>query len=214
MSAMSIAQISQTCIWPLGCRCNMRMDAQQRVARVIGPWRPLWGVRVTAEGLKRELIEILPRLRRFARSLTRSMSEADDLVQEACVKALARADQWDASQPLDRWVFRIARNHWISELRKTSVRVGEGQVPAEESSELTTMETGEARVAVGEIAGRIAALPPELSSILLTVSVEGYSYAEAAELFEIPIGTVMSRIHRARKTLAAQMADAGMEAEA
>ena len=164
-----------------------------------------------AEDLKQDLIAMLPRLRRFARSLTRSVAEADDLVQEACLKALSRADQWDRGQPLDRWVFRIARNHWISETRKFSVRLGEGQVPAEESNELLSAETGEAQLAANEIAGRIAALPPELSSVLLTVSVEGYSYSEAADLFEIPIGTVMSRIHRARKILAAQMAGAGTE---
>lgn len=157
---------------------------------------------------------MLPRLRRFARSLTRSVAEADDLVQEACLKALARAGQWDEAQPLDRWVFRIARNHWISEVRKTAVRVGEGQVPAEESAELMTQETGEARVAAQDVAAQVAALPAELSSVLLTVSVEGYSYAEAAELFEIPIGTVMSRIHRARKMLAARMVAPGIEAGA
>jgi len=169
----------------------------------------LAGVRVTIEDLRRDLIAVLPRLRRFARSLTRSVPEADDLVQETCLKALSRAEQWDKSQPLDRWVFRIARNHWISEMRKSAVRMGEGQVPAEESTELLTLNTGEAHVAASDVAARVAALPPELASVLLTVSVEGYSYAEAADLFDLPIGTVMSRIHRARKLLAAQMSEAG-----
>lgn len=166
-----------------------------------------------SQDLKRDLIAMLPRLRRFARSLTRSAPEADDLVQEACLRAIARADQWDPAQPLDRWVFRILRNQWISELRKRSVRMGEGQVPAEDATELLSMETGEAHVAAGEVAARIEALPAELSSVLLTVSVEGYSYAEAAELFDIPLGTVMSRVHRARKALAEGMADT-MEAGA
>ncbi len=151
--------------------------------------------------LKRELIALLPRLRRFAHSLTRAEAEADDLVQEACLRALARAEQWDRSQPLDRWMFRIARNLWISELRKRSVRTGTGQVPAEESTELVATETGEGRMLAADIRGLVAALPHELASVLLTVSVEGYSYAEAAELFDIPVGTVMSRIHRARKAL-------------
>ncbi|WP_299848307.1 RNA polymerase sigma factor [uncultured Roseovarius sp.] len=157
--------------------------------------------------LKRELIALLPRLRRFARSLTRSVPEADDLVQEACLRALSRSDQWDPTQPLDRWMFRITRNLWISEIRKRTVRLGQGHVPAEEAHELVAQETGEAAAAATELRDHIAALPEELSTILLTVSVEGYSYAEAAELFEIPIGTVMSRIHRARKTLAKQMAE-------
>lgn len=152
--------------------------------------------------MKSELIAILPRLRRFARSMTRSVAEADDLVQDACLRALDKADQWDPAQPLDRWVFRIARNLWISEIRKQKVRMGQGQVPAEEASELISRETGEAAVAHGQLRAKIDALPRDLSMVLLAVSVEGYSYAEAAQLFDIPLGTVMSRVHRARKTLA------------
>ncbi|GFE63795.1 DNA-directed RNA polymerase sigma-70 factor [Litoreibacter roseus] len=163
------------------------------------------GGKVSSE-LKSDLIALLPRLRRFARSLTRSVPEADDLVQEACLRALSRSDQWDPAQPLDRWMFRITRNLWISEIRKRSVRLGQGHVPAEETHELVSTDTGEDAVAATELHGHIAALPKELSAILLTVSVEGYSYAEAAELFDIPIGTIMSRIHRARKTLAQQIA--------
>ena len=158
--------------------------------------------------MKRDMIALLPRLRRFARTLTRSVTEADDLVQEACLRALSRSDQWDPAQPLDRWLFRITRNLWISELRKRGVRTGEGVVPAEESSELVAQETGEAGVVASELKGHVAALPTELASVLLAVSVEGYSYAEAADLFEIPVGTVMSRIHRARKALAKRLAEA------
>lgn len=155
--------------------------------------------------IKNDLIALLPRLRRFARSLTRSTVEADDLVQDACLRALSRSDQWDPAQPLDRWVFRIMRNLWISEIRKRSVRLGQGHVPAEETSELVSAHTGEDTVIAAELHKQIDALPDELSALLLAVSVEGYSYKEASALFDIPVGTVMSRIHRARKTLAAQM---------
>ena len=161
--------------------------------------------------LKRQLITHLPRLRRFARSLTRSVPEADDLVQESCLRALSKAEQWDPAKPLDRWMFRIIRNLWISEIRKRNVRTGQGQVPAEETSELITAETGETHVVLGELQGQIASLPSDLASVLLLVSVEGHSYAEAAELLDVPIGTVMSRIHRARKTLAAQLAEVAGE---
>lgn len=163
--------------------------------------------------LKRELIALLPRLRRFARTLTRSVPDADELVQEACLRALTRADQWDRDQPLDRWMFRITRNLWVSEIRKRGVRIGAGVVPADETSELVTVETGEAHVAASDLSRLMATLPSELSSILLAVSVEGYSYAEAAELFDVPVGTVMSRIHRARKALAARLADTEGEAQ-
>lgn len=164
------------------------------------------GASTVVADLKRELIALLPRLRRFARTLTRSAPEADELVQEACLRALTRADQWDRGQPLDRWLFRIARNLWISELRKRGVRTGSGVVSAEETAELVTTETGESSLAAQELGQHIAALQPELSSVLLAVTVEGFSYAEAAELFEVPLGTLMSRVHRARKALAARIA--------
>ncbi|MEM9843939.1 MAG: RNA polymerase sigma factor [Pseudomonadota bacterium] len=159
-----------------------------------------------AADMKSDLIALLPRLRRFAQSLTRSVSEADDLVQEACLRALSRSDQWDPTQPLDRWMFRITRNLWISELRKRGVRVGQGQVPAEEATELVSPTTGEHGVAARQLQSQIMSLPEDLSAVLLAVSVEGYSYAEAAELFDVPLGTVMSRVHRARKALAAVIA--------
>ena len=164
-----------------------------------------------ASTMKSELIALLPRLRRFARTLTRSVPEADELVQEACLRALTRADQWDPAQPLDRWMFRITRNLWISELRKRGVRTGQGVVPAEESSELVAPETGEAGVMAADLRTQVARLPGELASVILTVSVEGYSYAEAAALFDIPIGTVMSRIHRARKILASRIGETERE---
>lgn len=157
--------------------------------------------------MKQDLIALLPRLRRFALILTRSVADADDLVQEACMRALSRQSQWDPAQPLDRWVFRILRNLWIDEARKRQVRLGRGHVTAEDTSELISEETGEARLAVRELHQRIADLPDDLSVVILTVSVEGYSYAEAAELLGIPVGTVMSRLHRARKQLAREIAE-------
>ncbi len=162
--------------------------------------------------ISREMINLLPRIRRFARTLTRCDVEADDLVQDACLRALDRADQWDPAQPLDRWLFRITRNLWISELRKRTVRTGAGQVPIEDALELVCAETGEANVIASELRGCLRNLPAELSSVLLVVSVEGYSYAEAAEFFDIPIGTVMSRIHRARKLLRDRLVENGGKA--
>ncbi|MEO0542950.1 MAG: RNA polymerase sigma factor [Pseudomonadota bacterium] len=158
-----------------------------------------------SEGLRKELIALLPRLRRFARTLTGSTHDADDLVQDVCLKALNNSESWDPTQPLDRWVFRIMRNHWVSEIRKRKVRFGEGQVLAEEANELVQKETAEDTLRGAQLRRQVEELPAELAVLLLAVSVEGYSYAEAAETFDIPIGTVMSRIHRARKTLAAQL---------
>lgn len=189
----------------LHSRCNRQWAVAGMAAGQIYPAVKVYEAGVSTD-LKRDLIALLPRLRRFARTLTRSATEADDLVQESCLRALTRSEQWDRSQPLDRWMFRIMRNLWISEMRKRSVRMGQGQVPADESDELLTQETGEASYAARELRAKIDALPEELATLLLAVSVEGLSYAEAAELFEIPLGTVMSRIHRARKALAREIA--------
>ena len=156
---------------------------------------------------RQDLIALLPRLRRFARTLTRSTADADDVVQEACVKALARYHQWDPAQPLDGWVFRIARNHWFSELRKRQVRTGQGQVDAADTPELSVAPEGEARLAAAEVENHVSALPADLSTVLLLVCAEGYSYKEAASLLDIPIGTVMSRIYRARKILSTSLRD-------
>lgn len=152
--------------------------------------------------MKKDLIALLPRLRRFACTMTKSPADADDLVQDACIRALMRQDQWNPAFPLDRWVFRILRNLWIDEVRKRQVRIGQGQVPADEATELVSSETGETRFAELELQKKISALPQELALVILVVSVEGYSYKEAAELLDVPVGTVMSRLHRARKQLA------------
>ena len=152
--------------------------------------------------MKQDLVALLPRLRRFALSMTGSVAEADDLVQEACFRALSRKETRDPNQPLDRWVFRILRNLWTDEIRKRQVRLGQGLVQSDETQELQSHQTGESYVAEGEIRRSISDLPQELSSVLLLVAVEGYSYAETSSLLDVPIGTVMSRLHRARKTLA------------
>lgn len=151
--------------------------------------------------LRQELIAMLPRLRRYALSLTGSLPDADDLVQDTCAKALRYSDQYHPHQDLDRWVFRIARNHWFSETRKRKVRLGAGQVDAVETGELYTTVNGENALAGRQLGQKIMQLPSELATVLLLVSVEGYSYKEAAAHLGWPIGTVMSRISRARQLL-------------
>lgn len=158
----------------------------------------------TPEKFKIEMIGLLPRLRRFAMSLTRATADADDLLQEACATALQRWHHYDPAQPLDRWMFRIIRNLWISEIRKRKVREGQGQVPAEEASELQTADADDSLDAK-QVQAKVSDLPRELAQPLLLVCAEGYSYREVSELLDIPIGTVMSRIHRARKQLVAAL---------
>ncbi len=156
---------------------------------------------MTSDQFKSEMINLLPRLRRFAVSLTRSGPDADDLLQEACTTALQKWQQYDPGQPFDRWMFRVVRNLWVSEIRKRKVRQGEGQVDAAEASELRAPGSADEVLEAKQVRGKVADLDQELSQPLMLVCAEGYSYREVSELLGIPIGTVMSRIHRARKQL-------------
>lgn len=160
---------------------------------------------MTPDQFKTEMISLLPRLRRFAMSLTRSGPDADDLLQDACAAALQKWHTFDPAQPLDRWLFRIIRNLWVSEIRKRKVRQGEGQVPAEEAAELRTESNVDDVMTAKQVNRHVEDLENDLSQPLLLVCAEGYSYREASELLNIPIGTVMSRIHRARKLLVSRL---------
>lgn len=162
-------------------------------------------VTMTPDQFKTELIGLLPRLRRFALSLTRSGPDADDLLQDACTAALQKWQQYDPSQPLDRWMFRVVRNLWISEIRKRKTRFGKGHVPAEDAAELRSEDTAADILTAKQVQGKVSDLDPELGQPLMLVCAEGYSYRETSEMLGIPIGTVMSRIHRARKLLVASL---------
>lgn len=149
-----------------------------------------------------ELVALLPRLRRFALVLCRSPSLADDLVQGACERALANAGSWTPGTRFDAWVFRILRNHWIDHLRRSRT---------EGMSEDITVQTGIvgdageepilSKLLLAEVQQIIDAMPEEQREVLLLVCVEDLAYREAAEVLGVPIGTVMSRLARARKRL-------------
>ena len=102
-------------------------------------------------------------------------------------------------------MFRVVRNLWISEIRKRKVRQGEGQVDAEDAQELQAPGNVEDKMTVQQVRRKVADLDEDLAQPLMLVCAEGYSYKEVAELLSIPIGTVMSRIHRARKLLVSTM---------
>jgi RNA polymerase sigma-70 factor (ECF subfamily) len=153
--------------------------------------------------MREGLIALLPRLRRLARALAWQSADADDLVQWVVERALARADQWRPDGPLDKWVFAIARNAWRDELRARN-RAQSLFVP-EEAGE-TVADNADAPPAQRlELAMALAALPPEHREVVALVLVEGMSYSEAAELLEVPVGTVTSRLARARATLQAHL---------
>lgn len=152
--------------------------------------------------IRDRMVELLPRLRRFAYALTGNLDKADDLVQETCARALANADQWQAGTRLDSWMYRIAQNLWFDRLRATKVR-GE-VVDVDTAIDLAGSDgrdVTESRSTLQVVAKGISELPADQQMVIARVCIEGMSYKDAADALGIPIGTVMSRLARARRAL-------------
>lgn len=155
------------------------------------------------DDVRQDMIALLPRMRRFAYSLTGSIDEADDLVQSACERALGRLDQYERGTSLEGWLFRIIQTSWIDRVRSVRRRgiVNDPEVMSAVPFDARIHERTEARAALEIVREEIALLPEDQRSVLALVTVDGMSYKDAAEVLEIPIGTVMSRLSRARKRL-------------
>ena len=145
------------------------------------------------------IVERLPRLRRFARALTRHAADADDLVQIAVERALASAAPVDDGAALDRWLFRILRNAWIDELRRRG-RWGQVLAPAEAGDAVGEEPTTGQEILM-TVQAALETLPDEQRLAVALVLVEGFSYQEAADVLEVPLGTLTSRLARAREAL-------------
>jgi RNA polymerase sigma-70 factor, ECF subfamily len=159
-------------------------------------------------GFSDQLIAVLPRLRRFARGLAGAPADADDLVQAACERALARAHQFEEGTRFDSWMFRIVQTIWIDQLRAREVRKEDGDVAEERLGSDAAVRRIEARLALAEVRQAIQLLPPDQRTVLMLVTVEGLSYKEAAVVADVPVGTIMSRLARARTALQRHL-DAG-----
>jgi RNA polymerase sigma factor (sigma-70 family) len=149
-----------------------------------------------------EMLALLPRLRRFARSLARNEPDADDLCQLAVERALKSREQWQPGTRLDAWMYRIMRNIWIDEAR---ARTRRAQTFAPEEDGMNVGDDGheaiERNVAISEVDRAMAKLPDEQREVIALVLVEGLAYKEAAEILEIPMGTLTSRLVRGRQAL-------------
>lgn len=156
----------------------------------------------TDEDVKPRIIAFLPRLRRFCLALTGSNDRCDDLLQETVERALTRIEQWQAGTSLESWMFRIAQNLHIDDARKQGRR-GQ-QVDIEQLADVSG-EDGrtivEVRSELEHAQKAMAALPDEQRILLALVVIDGRSYREVAEILELPMGTVMSRISRARQAI-------------
>jgi len=154
------------------------------------------------DSFREEMIAFLPRLSGFALSLTGNADQRDDLVQETCARALAHRDQWQPGTRLDSWMFRIAQNLWLD--RKRSERFRGEPVDIEAAGELVHSDgrvITESRLALAEVLRGLDQLSPEHRVLIGLVCVDGMTYKQASEILELPVGTVMSRLARARLAL-------------
>ena len=153
------------------------------------------------------MLALLPRLRRFARSLARDAADADDLCQITIEKALLARSSWQAGTRLDSWMYRIMRNAWIDTTRSRA-RAAETFVDAEAGAGIGEAGGAEARVALNEVEAAMRTLPDEQREAVALVLVEGLAYREAAEVLDIPMGTLTSRLVRGRQALMTLLGEA------
>jgi len=159
-----------------------------------------------AEEIGKHIVSLLPRLRRFARTLSRSQHDADDLVQAAVERAWRHLDQFKPGANLASWIFGIMKNAWLDNLRSRNRR-GEVALP-EDSGEHPAVAPADAEANLWAVSEAMDKLPEDQRLAIALVLVEGMSYKEAAEVLEIPIGTLTSRLARGRTALAAELGDA------
>lgn len=157
----------------------------------------------------------LDRLWRYAFVLAQRRDLAEDLVQATCLRALERAHQFAPGTRLQSWLLAILRGIWFDELRAQRVRLGRGVVEAMDVLSFDGNETMETHLMADHALRLIAALPEAQRETAFLVYANGMAYREAAELLDVPIGTVMSRLAAARLALGRQMAGdkAGTRAE-
>jgi RNA polymerase sigma-70 factor, ECF subfamily len=152
------------------------------------------------------MVELLPRLRRFSVALTGDLDQADDLVQETCMRALSRVEQWQAGTRLDSWMYRIAQNLWLDKMRAKKVRGI--RVTLDDAGDVSGPDgrtVVDSRLTLAAVSSAMAELPEDQRVLVALVCIDGLSYKEAADITGAPIGTVMSRLARARRQLHARL---------
>ncbi len=156
-----------------------------------------------------QLLQALPPLRRYCYALTGNAANADDLLQSAAEKALSRWQQYEDGTHFDRWLYRLCRNHWIDTMRrdKPTEEWQEDQGLDPQSLPLE-QEVGQ-KVSLELVHKQMSKLSDTLRTVLYLVAVEGRSYQETAEILDIPTGTVMSRLSRARQQLSSAFGGTG-----
>lgn len=154
-----------------------------------------------------QVLDLLPRLRRFATGLTGNVPDGDDLCQVTIERALNNRDRWVADSRLDSWMYRIMRNAWIDETRAVNRR-GETFLAADAGLSVGADGGQEAAMELSNVDRALGQLPEEQREAVLLVMVEGYAYKEAAEIVGCPVGTLNSRLVRGRDALLGLLEDA------
>ncbi len=149
---------------------------------------------------KSELIELLPSLRAFARSLAHNSAQADDLVQDTLVKALANVERFEPGTNLRAWLFTILRNHYYSQLRKLKREVEDAD--GKFAARLAVRPEQDGSVDLEDFKVAFQQLAPDHREVLTLVGASGCSYEEAATICGCAVGTIKSRVNRARRKLA------------
>ncbi len=142
----------------------------------------------------------IPRLRRYARALTRDAARADDLVQSCLVRAIAKEHLWEPGTDLRAWLFTILHNQYVNEIRR-SVREGVSVAVEDVAPVLTVAPRATSCLQLRDLERAIRLLPEEQRQVILLVGLEGMRYEEVAAVLDIPIGTVRSRLSRGREML-------------
>ena len=143
---------------------------------------------------------IIPRLRRYARALTRDETAADDLVQDCLVRGLAKQHLWKEGTDLRAWLFTILHNQYVNQVRR-SVREGATVAVSETEPSLTHAADQGKRLELRDLDRALAKLPAEQRTVILLVGLEGMRYEAVAEIIGVPVGTVRSRLSRGREAL-------------
>jgi RNA polymerase sigma-70 factor (ECF subfamily) len=160
----------------------------------------------------RKIEEEIPRLRRYARALTRDINAADDLVQDCLTRALSKVHLWQKGTDLRAWLFTILHNQYVNHVRR-AVREGAAVGLSDTEPMLTSAPNQGKRLELRDLERAIAKLPEEQRSVLLLVGLEGMRYEEVAAVLDVPVGTIRSRLSRGREMLRQLMGLNGETAE-
>jgi RNA polymerase sigma-70 factor (ECF subfamily) len=154
--------------------------------------------------LSAELPAMLPRLWRFSLRLSRNVADAEDLMQRTCLRALEKHAQWQIGTSLISWLYCIAHSVWINEIRSRKLRQN-GQIDLSDDWYEQVVDPAapdpENQMFFRQVVQAVDGLPEAQRTVMLLVAVDGLTYQEAADVLQIPIGTVMSRLARARQTI-------------